>query len=61
MAKVTERHKIVRELLEVMTKEELAGKIGVSIFTIIRWGKAERTPSYAAFYLLKKIHKQKIK
>ena len=61
MAKITERHKVVRDLLKVMTKEELATKLEVSVFTIIRWQKAERNPNYAAFYLLKKIHKQRIK
>ena len=61
MAKVTERHKVVRNLLEVMTKEELAGKIGVSVFTIIAWRDARRSPSFAAFFLLKKIHKQRVK
>lgn len=61
MAKVNERHKIVRELLKVMTKEELADKMGVSIFTILAWRDARRVPKFAAFYLLKKIHKQKIK
>ncbi len=59
MAKVNERHKIIRELLKTMSKEELAGKVGVSIFTIIRWSKAERTPSYAAFFLLKQILKKR--
>lgn len=61
MAKITPQHKIVRELLEVMTKEELAIKTGVSVFTIIRWKKIQRKPNFATFYLLKKIHKQKIK
>ena len=61
MAKVTERHIVVRELLEVMSKEELADKMGVSIFTIIAWNDAQRVPKFAAFYLLKKIHKQKVK
>lgn len=60
MKKINERHKVVKDLLGVMTKEELAAKMKVSIFTIIAWGKARRTPSFAAFYLLKRIHKQKI-
>ena len=61
MAVVNERHKIVRELLKIMTKEELAGKVGVSVFTIMAWRDTRRIPSFAAFFLLKKIHKQKIK
>lgn len=58
MAKINERHKIVRDLLKVMTKEELADKMKVSIFTILAWKNAQRVPSFAAFFLLKKIHKQ---
>ena len=61
MPKVTERHTVVRELLEVMTKEELADKMKVSIFTILAWRDARRKPNFATFYLLKRIHKQRVK
>ena len=58
MAKVNERHKIVRQLLKIMTKEELAFNLRVSVDSVVRWSKAERTPNYATFYLLKQIIKR---
>lgn len=58
MPKVNERHQIVRDLLEIMSKEELAGKMKVSSFTVTRWEKARHTPSFAAFYYLKKLYKK---
>ena len=61
MLKINERHTIVRELLEVMSKEELADKMKVSIFTVLAWRDIRRTPNFATFYLLKRIHKQKVK
>lgn len=61
MPKVTVYQRIVKELLEVMTKEELADKMKVSIFTILAWRDARRKPNFATFYLLKRIHKQRIK
>ena len=38
-------------------KELLAGKMGVSVFTIVRWQQGETNPTYAELKLLNQIYR----
>jgi DNA-binding transcriptional regulator YiaG len=61
MAKINEGNEITVKLLKLMTKEELAVKMGVSVFTIISWQRFNRNPKFSAICLLRKILKKEEK
>ena len=48
---------IITNLIEGfgVTKETLAGKMGVSVFTIVRWQQGKTNPAYAEIKLLNQI------